>query len=104
MKTQAEPKVIYGEEQYGLRVARLSNGAMCIVRKTYSNERKRKSWKWVAVKCEPKVFEMENFDTGEMERYVLGYTEVKGVFAEKAYGKTRKDAVLDCLIMSWYNN
>ena len=54
----SEPKIAYSKERYGQRVARLSNGGMCIVEKTYKP--RRKSWKWEAVKCEPHVFDLED--------------------------------------------
>ncbi len=99
MKTTPEPTIVYGEEKCGRRVARLSNGGMCIVERTYKPE--KKSWKWEAVQCKPNVCEIENCNTGETERYVLGYEQLKGWKGDSQYGSTRKEAVLSCLIDFW---
>ncbi len=99
MTTYTEPKIVYSEEKYGQRLARLSNGGMCIVERTYKPE--KKSWKWEAVKCEPNVFEMEDLDTGEVKSYAISYKQVEGWEGQKTYGKTRKEAVLDCLYQYW---
>ncbi len=94
-----EPQIVFGKERYGRRVARLSNGGMCIDEKAYKP--RRKSWKWEAVKCEPHVFDLEDVDTGKVESFVLGYKQKKGMDGHKEYGKTRKEAVLYCLIEYW---
>ena len=94
-----EPKIVFGPDHQGLRVARLANGGMCFVEKTYRPL--KKSWKWVAVRCEPHVFKLEDADTGETKTYILGHNQLKGWEGEKQYGSTRKDAVLNCLIEFW---
>lgn len=94
-----EPKIVFGAEKHGQRVARLSNGGMCIVERTYNPRRKR--WKWEAVQCEPNVFELENVDTGKVTPYVLSYKQLEGWKGAKEYGGTRKEAVLNCLIEYW---
>ncbi len=97
----AEPKIAYGKargESLKTRVARLSNGGMCIVEKNWESNSKKYAWR--AVMCEPNVFEMDNCE-GVKETYVLGCQQVKGWRGEPAYSKTRKGAVLDCLIEYW---
>ena len=97
-----EPKIAYSkakDNSFKTQIARLPNGGMCIIEKNWETG-KRAKYKWRAVMCEPNVFEITNCEDVK-ETYVLGYNQVKGWEGEPEYGKTRKEAVLSCLIKYW---